>query len=506
MSELPMLERHLSPPCGTWCRRLLVSGLAMVLAGCVVGPDHVPPTQNVPSSWRTTEPAVAPVADLANLAWWQGFEDPTLNSLVRLALDNNQDLKIAVARVRQYQARQAVSQSQQWPEVGIQGRSARDKLSEERQAPLSSKTPVSSAAYEIQGRVSWELDLWGRVQRSNEAATAELLAVEENRRAITLSVVSDVVSAYVDLLGLDRELSLMKAELANRQDNLRLLESRQRSGGSSQLPVTQARAVLQETAAAIPVKEREIAAREDALSVLLGMNPAAVARGHRLAELRTPSVPAGLPSELLTQRPDLRQAEQNLIAANARIGVAKAEYFPTLSLTGSYGFASTDLSRFLVGPATFGTAGTDLLAKVFTGGRIEANVREAEAVRLQQLETYRKAVLNAFLEVEDALVLHRKAVEREALLGQQVAEAQTLVALQRKRLEGGLGTRFDLLEAERAALLADRSRSLALHDIHSSLILLYKSLGGGWQVAAPDLTKLAGTADKNPTAESTVHE
>ncbi|WP_022979350.1 efflux transporter outer membrane subunit, partial [Ideonella sp. B508-1] len=349
--------------------------LTGALAGCAMGPDYQRPEVVVPKVWRTPAPAAAPVADLANLAWWESFGDAQLNTLVKQALQNNLDIRIAAARVRQYAARADLTKAQELPEVALNGSSTRDKLSEERQVPLSWRTPVNSAAYELQAQVSWELDLWGRVQRSNEASLADLAATDEDRRAIALTVVANVVSGYVQLLALDRELALLQQDVANRQEVIRLAEARQQGGAGTLLQVMQARAALEETAAAVPAKEREIAAAENGLAILLGTDPAAIPRSTALDTLKPPPVPQGLPSAVLEQRPDVRMAEANLRAANARIGVAKAEFFPTISLTGLFGYASTDLSRFITEKALFGSVGTQLVAKVFDGGRNDATVR-----------------------------------------------------------------------------------------------------------------------------------
>lgn len=472
-------------------RQIIALAVLAALSGCAVGPDYERPAQATPPTWRHAE-SVASAADLANVAWWKGFGDPRLEALVQLALDENADLKIAASRVMEFAARRDLAKSQELPQVSIDGRSSRDKLSEERQTQLAYRTPINSANYELKARVSWELDIWGRVQRTNEAYLADLLAIEETRRAITLTVVSDVVSTYVELLAADRELALLKSDLASRQAALKYNETRQKQGGASMLPVLVAKAAVEQTEAAIPAKEREIAAAENALSILVGSAPAAVARSRDLSTLATQAVPSGIPSEVLAQRPDVRAAEQNLIAANARIGVAKAEYFPTISLTGLFGYASTDLTRLISAPASFGSLGTDAVVKVFTAGRIDANVRQAEATRALQLESYRKAVQNAFFEVEDALVFHRKVAERAALLKRQRDTTQAVAAMTRKRFESGLIPVFEVLDAEREVTAVDRQLVEVQRDGHLSLIRIYKAMGGGWRQAAPDL--LAGQA------------
>ena len=360
---------------------------------------------------------------------------------------------------------------------------------------LFRSTPVNSAAYELQAQVSWELDLWGRVQRSNEASLADLTATDEDRRAIALTVVANVVSGYVQLLALDRELALLKQDVANRQEVIRLAEARQQGGAGTMLQVMQARAALEETAAAVPAKEREIAAAENGLAILLGTDPAAIPRSTALDTLKPPPVPQGLPSAVLEQRPDVRMAEANLRAANARIGVAKAEFFPTISLTGLFGYASTDLSRFITEKALFGSVGTQLVARVFDGGRNDATVREAEAVQALHVDAYRRAVQNAFMETEDALVYHQKAVQRVDVLARQMKAVKSVADLAQKRYQGGQGTLFEVLDAERQVTAAQRLQLDALRDEHLSLVLIYKALGGGWKVAAPDMLQSAAADD-----------
>lgn len=496
------MRRHPTParrraPTG---RLALATLLSTALAGCAMGPDYQRPDIAAPAAWRTAGLDIAPAADLANLAWWKAFADPQLDALVQQALDSNADIRIAAGRVRQYAARLDLARAQALPELTARGSSTRDKLSEERQVPLASRTPVNSAAYEIQAQVSWELDLWGRVRRTSEASLADLTATDEDRRAITLTVVANVVNGYVQLLALDRELTLLQKDLTNREEMLRLAESRQQGGAGTMLQVMQARAAMEETAAALPFKEREIAAAENGLSILLGVNPAAVARTRRLDELTPPPVPQGLPSSVLEQRPDVRMAEANLRAANARIGVAKAEFFPTISLTGLFGYASTDLSHFITERAMFGSVGTQLVARVFDGGRNDASVREAEAVQALHVEAYRRAVRNALMETEDALVYHQKTLLRTQALQRQMAAVKAGVDLARTRYQGGQGTLFEVLEAERQQTAAERLQLGALRDEHQSLVLIYKALGGGWKVAAPDmLDSTAALAVSSPT-------
>jgi len=452
---------------------LLLAGLA----GCVSGPDYQRPQVVTPAAWRTP---VTDAADLANTAWWNHFKDSQLDELIRVALEENKDLRIAALRVEEFGARLQVNKSAAYPQIGYGAGLGRDRLSQDRQIPLPLSTPRTGNAYEIRANASWELDFWGRVRRSNEAALAELLSVEENQRAVVLSLVSDVAAAYVRLLSLDKELEIAKRTLDSRSQTVKLFESKYAGGGIARLGLAQVRSAYEETATVIPAIEREIALLEHALSSLLGRNPGPIKRADGLAALAVPAVPEGLPSDILVRRPDIRRAEQDLVAANARIGVARAQYLPSISLTGLFGYASTDLSRLLQGSAGFGSAGASLLGPIFDGGRIEGDVRQAEAVRTQALVKYQSAVQTALREVEDALISNRKSIEQLAVANRQVAALQEYATLARKRYDGGYSSYIEVLDAERGLFAGEISKAQVQRDALVALIGIYKAMGGGW--------------------------
>ena len=319
-------------------QRELVFGLSFVLviglAGCAVGPDYERPQVDIPISWRITDSEARRVA---NIAWWQQFQDPVLDSLIETALQQNKDLAIAVARVDEFAARLNVTRSDLFPQVGYGGSAVRQGISE-----ASSGQPggTTSSLYSATVNVGWELDVWGRIRRASEAARADILAAEEGRRAVILTLVSSVATGYVGLRSLDWQLEIAQQTLQSREETLRLFEIQFAGGVTSQLQLSQVRSEYEEAAAQIPVIQRQIAQLENDLSVLLGHNPGPIPRGKSIDELALPIAPEEMPSDLLARRPDVSQAEQNLIAANARIGVARAQYFPSISLTGLLGFES----------------------------------------------------------------------------------------------------------------------------------------------------------------------
>jgi multidrug efflux system outer membrane protein len=505
-------------------RRLGIA-CAVLLGGCTVGPDYQRPAADLPARWLArpaatasapgavapagssrlaradaairaadgpaTEPVVTDKAVL-NTAWWSGFGDPRLDELIRIALEENKELRVAAYRIEQFDAYLQIVKAAGMPQASYNASRTNDTLSENRQVRLSPGTEPVDRAYVASANVSWELDLWGKIRRADESALATLQASEESRRALALSLVAEVASGYVKLLSLDRELELLQRTVAGLRETLALAESRFRNGGSSELPVTRALADLLQAQSEVPAKEMQIAELENALSVLIGRNPGPIARGKTAAELVLLPVPGGLPAELLAQRPDIRKTEQDLVAANAKIGVAKAQYLPSISLTSTSGFASDDLSKLTMLTSNFGSFGVQMLGPLFTSGRVSGLVREAEAIQKQAATTYLKALQTALREVEDALVSHRKITQQVALRGQQVNALTDNLALARKRFDGGYSNYFDVLDADRSLTSGLQQQSQARRDQFTSLVAVYKALGGGW--ALPDVT-----APRQPT-------
>ena len=340
-----------------------------------------------------------------------------------------------------------MSESAGKPQVSAAAARTRDAVSQNRFVPLAAGVQPTGNTYEISGAINWELDFWGRVRRANEAAMADLMASEESRRALVLSLVSEVAAAYVNLLSLDRELEIHRRVVASRADTLDLLVKKYQGGGLPELPVLKARAEFEEAQVEVTVKENEIAVLEHALSGLLGRNPGPIARGRTIETLALPAIPGGLPADLLVQRPDVRRAEQELVAANARIGVAKAQYLPTIGLTSQSGFASADLSKLTQLSSNFGTFGVTLLGPIFTSGRISGQVREAEALQREKATAYVQSVQTALREVEDALVTNRKTWERSAIRGRQLAALREHGDSALRRYEGGRSSYLEVLDA-----------------------------------------------------------
>lgn len=449
------------------------------LAGCVVlGPDYHRPQVPLPPAWRADLPDAA---DVANTAWWEAFSDADLNALIATALDANKDLRLATLRIEQFDARLQISRAANVPEVKAALTGERERRSQERPNGLRPGASPNLNNFEISASVSWELDLWGRVQRSNEAALATLLSTEEARRAVMLSVVSSVAASYVQLLATDSQLALVRKTLKNRQDALALVTAKYEGGSSTRLAVAQARSVVEAVSATIPEIERQIATLENALSSLLGRNPGPIQR-HAIDALRLPPVPQGVPSDVLARRPDVRAAEQTLVAANARIGVAKTEYFPVLSLTGALGLASDDLRYIGARTAGTGNYGAAMLGTIFSGGRIEGDIREAEAVQKQMVVSYELAVQTALREVEDALVYRAKSGEQGLALGRQVNALEEAEQLARMRYDGGQSSFLEVLNADFELYGAQGQQAQSQRDTFLALISVYKAMGGGWMV------------------------
>ncbi len=458
--------------------------LAGALAGCAVGPDYKRPEVSAPAEWRS--PSEGP-GSLADLGWWELFQDPVLRGLIRTAVVENKDVQVAVARVAEARAQLGIARAAQFPQVD--GRASyTDQRFSRKSFPLNAlpgNTAIDSQQdfYRTSLDLTFELDLWGRLRRATEAARAELLASEGNRRTVLTTLVSDVAQGYFDLLEQDREADIARRTLASRQASLDLVSQRFDAGLTSELDVRRAEEQVATAAAVVPEVERRAAQTENRLSVLLGRNPGPIPRGPALdAQRMPPAVPAGLPSELLQRRPDLQQAEQRLIAANARIGVAKAEYFPRISLTGMFGVESVALSDLFTGPARVWQVGPAMTLPLFTAGRIASSVRASEARERQALIQYQQAVQQAFREVEDALVFHRKAGdirrEREA----RVRAARRALELARLRYDSGLAGYLDVLDAERQLFAAEIDLASAARDQLAAAVQIYKALGGGWEV------------------------
>ena len=496
-------------------RRPALLGLAVcgLLAACTMGPDYQRPAVTVPERWQPAPPVSSPVVavpapaaagqpplgpvELLDTAWWAAFGDPKLDALIRVALEENKDLRIAALRVEQYNAQLQVAQADGGPQAFVRGQRTRDAVSQNRFIPLVNGAYPVGNVYEIGGGVTWEIDFWGRVRRANESALADMLATEEDRRALVLSVVANVASSYVMLLGLDRELELHRLNAASRHESLQLLGKKLEGGGVGEQPYLMAKAEYEEALAELTVKEADITVLEHALSTLLGRAPGRIERGRTLAALNLPPIPAGLPADLLVQRPDVRKAEQELVSANARIGIAKAQYLPAIGLTAQYGFASAELNTLLQSSSNVSSFGATLLGPIFTSGRIAGQVREAEAIQQQKAMAYLLSVQTALREVEDALAQHRQTWQRSAIRARQLEALQAHGRSALKRYEGGRSNYLDVLDAYRSTYAGEIQKNQTRRDQYIALISVYKAMGGGWSVSDSPLAAPTAKAKTN---------
>ncbi|KLU26385.1 RND transporter [Caballeronia mineralivorans PML1(12)] len=474
----------------------------LALAGCLLGPNYERPAVDAPPAFRFAEPEAK---DLVNTAWWEQFQDPALNALIATALADNKDVKIAAARVEQFLGQFETTRSQLFPQVAAGFNAQRQRV------PLgSTQLPagVGPVFNQFQATLSasWEIDFFGKLRRQTEAARANLLSSEEGRRATILTLVASVASSYVNLLSLDRQLDIAKSTVASRAASVNVFQLRFSGGEVSQMELAQSQSEYQASLATIPQIELQIAQQEDALSILLGHNPGDIARDRELDDLALPAVPAGLPSELLERRPDLRQAEQDLIAANALIGAARALYFPSISLTGLFGSASTRFSSLFTGPARIWSYAGATTLPIFTAGSIGGQVKQAEAQQQQALFQYQKAIQVAFQEVADALVSLQKTREQLVVQGSQVDALRNYARLARLRFEGGYTSYIEVLDAERSLFNAQLSYAQTQGVVFTSTVSLYKAMGGGWVTDAEHMTSTTyegTTAMANPPAAAT---
>src|SRR5437762_3804897 len=371
--------------------------LVASLSACMVGPDYRRPEVDVPAAWRL---GATEAVEIANIAWWDQFQDPVLSELVRTALANNKDLEIATASVDQAAAQYGIVRSAQFPQVNAGVSAARERSSAN--APLPGGRTVND--YEVNLSASFELDVWGKLRRATESARANLLATEQGKGTVVLTVVPTVASGYIQLRALDRQLEIAQYTSQSLGEAARLQRVRFEEGAVPQSDYLQAESQYRDAVARVPELEREIAQQENFISVLLGHNPGPIPRGRNIDALLFPAVPGGLPASLLARRPDIREAEENLIAANADIGVAKAAYFPDISLTALLGLESAQLSSLFKGPSKVWSFGAGVLQPIFNAGRISAQVAQAEALQRQALYVYQKSIISAFQDVENALI------------------------------------------------------------------------------------------------------
>jgi multidrug efflux system outer membrane protein len=456
----------------------LAAGLAVLVTGCtVVGTDYARPPIVSPEAWRIDYRAAA---DAANAAWWKQFGDPVLEQLIDEALRENRDLVVAAARIDQFLGRLATTRSQFYPQVGYSLDASTNRASRVGQPPLGPGADPYYTLYQGALNAQWQIDLFGRVRRQTEAAQAQVYASEQGRRGVLQSLVASVAAGYVGLRGLDRQLEISRAAAENYGGTLKIFQLKLTGGVVSQLEVSQVESQYKQALAAIPSLEQQIAAQENLLSVLLGRNPGPIPRGLPIDRLLAPGVPGGLPSSLLERRPDVLQAEQSLVAANANVGVAKSLYYPTITITGVLGSVSTALGDFLTGPATAASLAAGLAGPIFTFGSIEGQVRTAEAAQREALANYQQVVLNAFRETNDALVGTEKKREEAEAQVRRVAALREYARLSRLRFDNGYASYLEVLYAENELFGAELSAVRAYAEQYSQLVAVYRALGGGW--------------------------
>jgi multidrug efflux system outer membrane protein len=459
---------------------------AALLSGCAVGPNYHRPAVQIPSAFRAPEPLPPQQASsLADLQWFEVFKDEQLQSLIRTALVDNYDLRDAVARVEATRANLGITRSNQFPTAAASGDIQTNRISRNGSLPLpASFVPSQNRTFgeALVNLLSFELDIWGRLRRATEAARANLLGAEETRKAVVTTLVSQVAANYFSLRQLDNELDISRRTLAVREESLSLIKNRQGGGVATLLDLRQAEQLVYTASEIIPGVEQQIAQTENQINLLLGKNPGSVIRGRSLTDQQLPpDVPAGLPSALLERRPDIRAAEQNLVAANAEIGVAKAAYYPRISLSGFLGGESTQLSSLFSGPNGAWNFTGQVSQPIFTAGRLRSNVKLTEAERQSALVQYEKTIQTAFAEVSNALIAHRKVRESREQQELLVAALQDRTRLAYVRYRGGVDTLLNALDADRDLFGAEVTLSQIRLDELLSEVQLYKALGGGWQ-------------------------
>jgi multidrug efflux system outer membrane protein len=465
-------------------RKTLIAAI-FLLTGCTVGPNYHRPAVQTPQTFRAPTPLPSETASLANLEWWKVFKDERLQGLVRTALTQNYDLRDAVARVEAARANLGITRSNQFPNADASGYVQANRLSRNGSLPLSQAfVPSQNRGFgdATLNLLSFEVDLWGRLRRATEAARANLLGAEENRKAVVTTLVSEVATSYFSLRELDAELEISLHTLTTRQESLDLIKTRQSGGVATLLDLRQGEQLVYTAAETIPTLEQQIEQTENQISLLLGKNPGEVIRGRSLTEQELPpEVPAGLPSALLERRPDIGAAEQNLIAFNAEIGVARAAYFPQLTLTGFLGGQSSKLTNLFSGPSSVWSFVPQVTQPIFTAGRLKSAVRLAEAQRESALIQYERTIQVAFTEVSNALIAHQRVRESREQQELLVAALRDRTRLAYVRYRGGVDTLLNALDADRDQFQAELNLSQIRLNELLSVVQLYKALGGGWQ-------------------------
>lgn len=472
-----------------------LGSLVLTMAACAVGPNYKRPAANVPAAYRRPAQDETPAkgsdvrgpnaaesngnssASLGDEKWWEVFQDQQLQNLIRQALKNNYDVRIAAARVLQAQAQLGITRADQLPSLDAGG-----NITSVRNPKIGPIPGYELTQGQTTASASWNLDFWGKYRRATESARATLLANEWAQKEVTATLVANLATAYFQLRQLDLELEISQRTLSSRQDSLQLTQTLEQHGMNSLLDVRQSEQLVYTAGAEVPDLQRQIAQQENAISILLGSNPGDVARGLKLTEQpHAPEVPVGLPSSLLERRPDIRQAEETLVAANAQIGVARAAYFPQISLTGTAGYQSSSLTNLFTGPAGVWNLAGSLTQPIFQGGRLKSNVRLAEAQHEQALLTYQQTIQGAFRDVSDALVAYQKNREFRIQQEHLVEAAKDAARLSEVRFKAGSTDYLEVLTNETNSFSAELTLAQAQGNELTALVQLYLALGGGWQ-------------------------
>ena len=454
--------------------------VTVLTCGCAVGPNYKKPTLNTPTVYRGLTPEEAANADSRSFAeekWWNVFQDEQLKELIKTALQQNYDLRRAGARILEARAALGITRSNQFPTISADASALNERTARQKFIPA-----IETNTNRVGLDFNWELDFWGKFRRATEAARANLATTEWGRQEIARELVANVASAYFTLRALDLQLEITQRTLASRQDSLRLTRVLAEGGSTSLLDVRQAEQLVFTAGSEVPSLEQQIEQQENFISILLGNNPASVPRGRSLTDQpHVPTVPAGLTSSLLQRRPDIRQAEEQLIAANAQIGVARSQYFPQIVLTANAGYQSSALTALFTGPAGFWTFGSTLAQPIFTAGRLRSNVRLAEAQEQEAVLFYQETIQGAFRDVSDGLIAYRKTQEFREQQQLLVNSAQDAARLSHMRYSGGVASYLEVLTNETNYFSAELNLVQAQLNELLALVQLYKGLGGGWE-------------------------
>ena len=460
-------------------RGLLVLVFVFFTNGCMVGPDYQRPQVDVPQTWRVEDKTAQAIT---NTAWWEQYNDPVLNELVKTALEENKDVKIATARIDQFLGLFTTTRAALFPQIGANTNASRQRVSQNAgPAPIENNpdTFPTFNNFTLFLNASWEIDLWGKLRRATEAARANILSSEEARKSVILTLVTSVTNSYINLRDLDKQLEVTRETAKGYEATYNIFKLRFDYGYVSAMELNQAQQQYEHAVANIPFFEKAIAQQENGLSVLLGRNPESIPRGKTVDDLMLPTVPEGLPSEVLANRPDIRQAEQNLIAANANIGVARALYFPSITLTGAVGTASSEFSRLFSGPANIWSVAAPVVAPIFTAGAIGGQVQTAEGVQQETLFRYQQVIQTAFREVNDSLVDQDRTREQLAALTRQVEALREYARLAWLRFDEGYASYLEVTYSQGLLYNAELERTGVQGGLLQAFGNLYKAMGVG---------------------------